>query len=62
MISPYELLEQIACIRKHATAGVVLFSYLQLWEAPWAPDDRLLMTLKEGPFRNSAHRGSVTDE
>ncbi|NOY80483.1 MAG: family 10 glycosylhydrolase [Kiritimatiellaeota bacterium] len=52
LISPYELLDQIAAVRKHGVQGVVLFSYLQLWEAPWAPDDRLLLTLREGPFRD----------
>jgi len=54
LISPFLLLDQIETARRHAVDGVVLFSHLQLWQEPWAPDDRLLMTLREGPFRTKA--------
>lgn len=54
MVSPFELLDQIRIARRHAVDGVVLFSYLQLWQEPWAPDERLLTTLREGPFRHRA--------
>jgi len=50
LITPFLLLDQIETARRHAVDGVVLFSHLQLWQEPWAPDDRLLMTLREGPF------------
>ena len=60
LIEPYQLLEQIDAVRAAGCEGIILFSAERLFMPPWAPDDRLLLTLKEGPFRKKAalpHRG-----
>lgn len=60
LIEPHQLLEQIDAARESGCEGIVLFSAERLFSEPWTPDDRLLVTLREGPFRSKAgfpHRG-----
>jgi len=54
LISPHELLEQIDAARDAGSEGIILFAAQQLFSPPWTPDDRLLLTLREGPFRTPA--------
>ncbi|MBN2307338.1 MAG: family 10 glycosylhydrolase [Candidatus Hydrogenedentes bacterium] len=54
LIEPYQLLEQIDVVREAGCDGVILFAGNQLFTPPATPDDRLLLALKEGPFREKA--------
>lgn len=54
LITPYQLLEQIDAARAAGSEGIILFAGQQLFSPPWTPDDRLLLTLREGPFRSRA--------
>lgn len=54
LIEPWQLLEQIDAVREAGAEGIILFAAQQLFSPPWTPDDRLLLTLREGPFRQRA--------
>jgi hypothetical protein len=54
LIEPIQLLEQIDAARAGGCDGIILFAGQHLFSQPWTPDDRLLLTLREGPFREPA--------